>query len=149
VPNTDVVIKRNKDTFGLIGEMRRLYRGVVNANVTKSHSNMKLVLKKAMDFLERNYNKPLTLRQVADAVYVSPFYISRMFTRQLGKTMTDYLNGIRIRHACELLADVEYKVYQVGEMVGIPDAHYFSRIFKKHVGVTPTEYRNNVSGVAD
>jgi two-component system response regulator YesN len=72
-----------------------------------------------------------------------------MFSRQLGETMTEYLNGIRIKKACELLSDVEYKVYQIGEMVGIPDAHYFSRIFKKQMGMTPTEYRNNVSDVPD
>ncbi len=147
--DTKITIDRDRDVFGLIDEMRRIYKSAVGENVTASHSNMKLVLKKAVVFLEQNYNKPLTLRQVADAVFVSPFYISRMFSRQLGKTMTDYLNGIRITRACELLSDVEYKVYQVGEMVGIPDAHYFSRIFKKQMGVTPTEYRNSVSGVSD
>ncbi len=142
-------IDREKDVFGLIDEMRKIYKSTVAENVTASHSNMKLVLKKAVEFLELNYSRPLTLRQVADSVFVSPFYISRMFSRQLGKTMTEYLNGIRIKKACELLSDVEYKVYQVGEMVGIPDAHYFSRLFKKQVGVTPTEYRNSVSGGAD
>ena len=132
------------DVYSLIGNMRKIYAQAASRSVKSSQNNMKLILKKAVDFLEMNYYKAITLRQVADAVYVSPFYISRMFSRQLGKTMTEYLNDIRIKNACELLKDVEYKVYQVGEMVGIPDAHYFSRIFKKQMSVTPTDYRNNI-----
>lgn len=139
----DFEADRGQDIYGLIGQIRKIHESVASCTIQTSHNNMKLVLKKAVDFLEQNYYKSLTLRQVADSVYVSPFYISRMFSRQLGKTMTEYLNSIRIKNACELLKDVEYKVYQVGEMTGIPDAHYFSRIFKKQTGMTPTEYRNS------
>lgn len=144
VPDISVVVDRTQDVFTLVGSLRKLYGSAASQNIKASQNNMKLILKKAIIFLEENYYKSITLRQVADAVYVSPFYISRMFTRQLGKTMTEYLNDIRIKKACELLKDVEYKVYQVGEMVGIPDAHYFSRIFKKQMSVTPSDYRNNL-----
>ncbi len=142
MPEMELKHDREEDIVSLIGQIRNIYESAANASIETGRSNMKLVLKKAVDFLEENYCNPITLRQVADSVYVSPFYISRLFSRQLGKTMTEYLNGIRIKNACELLKDVEYKVYQIGEMVGIPDAHYFSRIFKKHIGMTPTEYRN-------
>jgi two-component system response regulator YesN len=64
-----------------------------------------------------------------------------MFKKELGKNFVDYLNEIRIEKAKELLKDVQYKAYEIAEMVGIPDAHYFSKLFKKYVGVTPTEYR--------
>ena len=146
LPTGGMIVDKSGDIFALVAEIRKIYEKTARSEVENSHNNMKLVLKKAVDFLEENYYKPITLRQVADAVYVSPFYISRLFSRQLGKTMTEYLNAIRIKHACGLLEGVQYKVYQVGEMVGIPDAHYFSRIFKKQMGVTPTEYRNSVSG---
>ncbi len=53
----------------------------------------------------------------------------------------DYLNGIRVERARELLKDVKYKTYEVAEQVGIPDAHYFSKIFRRYTGMTPTEYR--------
>ena len=145
LPNGEYALNEDADIYALVEQMRRIYEGASHNSIKSSQSDMKLILKKAIGFLEENYYRPVTLREVADSVYVSPFYISRMFSRQLGKTMTEYLNDIRIKNACALLQDVEYKVYQVGEMVGIPDAHYFSRIFKKETGVTPTEYRNNLS----
>ena len=142
-PGGDCAVNEDADICSLMEQMRKIYQDAANKSMKNSQNDMRLILKKAVEFLEENYYQPVTLRQVADHVYVSPFYISRMISRHMGKTMTEYLNEIRIKNACELLKYVEYKVYQVGEMVGIPDAHYFSRIFKRQTGMTPTEYRNH------
>jgi two-component system response regulator YesN len=103
--------------------------------------SVKLILRKAMDYLQAHYNEQVTLNEVADHAFVSTYYISRMFKKELGKNFVDYLNEIRIEKAKELLKDIRYKTYEVADMVGIPDAHYFSRLFKKYEGLTPTEYR--------
>lgn len=134
----------NAEIDDLLKDMKRLLCESRCASMQVDQNNMRLILKKAIEYLKKNYQNHITLEQVANAVYVSPYYISRMFTRETGKTMTEYLNDLRIKNACILLEDVEYKVYQVGEMVGIPDAHYFSRIFKKTMGLTPSEYRNRL-----
>ena len=78
---------------------------------------------------------------MAEHTFVSTYYISRMFKKEMGKNFVDYLNEIRIEKAKEMLRDVRFKTYEVAEQVGIPDAHYFSKLFKKYVGVTPTEFR--------
>jgi len=98
-------------------------------------------------YLEKNYMNQITLGQLANHVFVSQYYISRMFKRETGKTMTENLNEIRIKRARELLGSVEYKVYQVGEMVGISDSHYFSKLFKHIVGVNPSMYRNRITNI--
>ncbi len=110
-----------------------------------NNKNIKLVLRKAMDYLNEHYTEPVTLNEVADNIYVSTSYISRMFKKELGKNFVDYLNGIRLEKAKELLKDPKYKTYEVAEMVGIADAHYFSRLFKKYEGLTPTEFRDSSS----
>lgn len=107
-----------------------------------NHQSIKLFLRKAVDFLYEHYMEPVTLNEVAEYTFVSTSYISRMFKKCLGKNFVDFLNEIRIQKAKELLKDVRYKTYEVAEMVGIPDAHYFSRLFKRYEGVTPTEYRD-------
>jgi len=104
--------------------------------------SMKLVLRKAIDYLHEHYNEQITLNEISEHTFVSPYYISRMFKRETGKNFVDYLNEIRIEKAKEMLKDVRYKTYEIAEKVGIPDAHYFSRLFKKYVGLTPTEYRD-------
>lgn len=107
-----------------------------------NNKSIKLILRKAVEYIQAHYSEQVTLNEVAEHVYVSTYYISRMFKRELGKNFVDYLNEIRIEKAKELLKDVRYKTYEVAENVGIPDAHYFSRLFKKYAGVTPTEYRD-------
>lgn len=106
-----------------------------------NNKSLKLVLRKAADYIQEHYKEQITLNEVAENVYVSTYYISRMFKKEMGKNFVDYLNEIRIEKAKELLKDVRFKTYEVAEMVGIPDAHYFSKLFKKHASVTPSEYR--------
>lgn len=67
-----------------------------------------------------------------------------MFKKELGISFVDYLNDVRIEKAKELLKDVKYKTYEVAELVGIPDPHYFSKIFKKYSGMTPSEYKETL-----
>ncbi len=112
---------------------------------TYNNKNMKLLMKNAVEYLERHYNEPVTLNDVAETLYVSTYYLSRMFKKELNKNFVDYLNEIRINRAKELLKDVRYKTYEIADAIGISDAHYFSRLFKKYVGITPTEYKDSLN----
>jgi two-component system response regulator YesN len=110
-----------------------------------NNKSLKLILRKAIDYIHEHYNEQVTLNEVAENIYVSTFYISRMFKKELGKSFVDYLNDVRIEKAKELLKDVKYKTYEVAELVGISDPHYFSKLFKKHSGMTPSEYKETTS----
>jgi two-component system response regulator YesN len=127
------------------GELYALLEDSARSVTRKVHNynnrSIKLVMRKAVEYLQEHYHEQVTLNDVAKHLFVSTCYISRMFTRELGKGYVDCLNEIRMEKAKELLKDVRLKTYEVAEKVGIPDAHYFSRIFKKYIGVTPTEYR--------
>lgn len=142
-------MQRMIEESGSISELNELLREVSFSIAAKvNHYNnrsIKLILRKAMDYIQEHYNEPITLKEVAESAYVSMCYISRMFRKELGRNFVDYLNGVRLEKAKELLKDPRYKTYEVAEKVGIPDAHYFSRLFKKVVGLTPTEYRETLS----
>lgn len=131
-----------------VNELNELLRDVSLSITTKinnyNNKSIKLILRKAIDYLHEHYNEQITLNEVAEHVYVSTSYISRMFKKELGRNFVDYLNGIRIEKAKELLMDPKYKTYEVAENVGIPDAHYFSRLFKKYEGKSPTKYRTQL-----
>lgn len=109
-----------------------------------NNNNMKLLLRRAVEYITANYQSDLTLGDVAGHVYVSPFYISRMFKKELGINFVDYLGSLRIEKAKELLADARVKTYEVAQAVGIPNAHYFSKLFRKYAGITPSEYRDSL-----
>ncbi|NTV89736.1 MAG: response regulator [Clostridiales bacterium] len=127
-----------KEMNGLLEEIAVSVAAKVNSYNNRS---LKLILRKAIDYLNTHFSEPVTLNEVAESTCVSTFYISRMFKKELGKNFVDYLNGIRVDKARELLRDVKYKTYEVAELVGIPDAHYFSKIFRRYTGMTPTEFR--------
>ncbi len=109
-----------------------------------NNKSIKLILRKAIDYIQEHYSEQVTLNEVAENIYVSTFYISRMFKKELGKSFVDYLNDVRIEKSKELLKDVKYKTYEVAEIVGISDPHYFSKLFKKYSGMTPSEYRESL-----
>ncbi len=118
-------------------------RGITTKINNYNNTSIKLVLRKAVTYIQKHYNDQITLNLVAEHVYVSTSYLSRMFKKELGVNFIDYLNGLRVEKAKELLIDPRYKTYEVAEKVGISDAHYFSRLFKKYEGISPTEFRDS------
>ncbi|QUI24711.1 response regulator [Vallitalea pronyensis] len=103
--------------------------------------NIHSMLNKATQYIQDNYHRSITLNDLAEYTYVSTYYISRIFKKEIGKNFVDYLNEIRINKAKELLNNKDYKTYEVAEQVGIQDPHYFSKLFKKYTNMTPTDYR--------
>ncbi|MFD2333469.1 response regulator [Cohnella sp. GCM10020058] len=92
--------------------------------------------------IDQEYNKELDLSYIADKVGFNASYISKLFSRERGETITDYLNRVRIDKAKQFLRDHPgLKVYEIAHIVGYGDKIYFQKLFKRTVGVTPNEYR--------
>ena len=71
-------------------------------------------------------------------------YLSRLFKKETGETFLDYLTKFRLKKACILLTQNEYRIYEIASEVGINDSGYFSQVFRKYYGMTPSEYRNKL-----
>jgi two-component system response regulator YesN len=84
----------------------------------------------------------LSLQAIADHTCLSRTYVSALYKSCTGENIGDYITGLRIEKAKELLGDCRMKTYEVAARVGYQDVRYFSTLFKKHVGCTPTEYRD-------
>lgn len=92
--------------------------------------------------LEKEYNRPIDLPYIAKKVGFNASYISKLFSRETGETITDCLNRLRIEKAKQFLLDHPgLKVYEIAHLVGYGDKIYFQKLFKKTVGLTPVEYR--------
>ncbi|WP_158302041.1 response regulator transcription factor [Paenibacillus mesophilus] len=101
-----------------------------------------LVIQKAKTYIQEKYNQDITLEDVAEHVYLSPVYFSRLFKKQTGRNFTDYVTEIRILRAMEYLRQPQYKVYEISSIIGYKSTKYFFKLFKQYAGCTPTEYRN-------
>ncbi|UJF34903.1 response regulator [Paenibacillus hexagrammi] len=99
------------------------------------------VMERAKSYIHDHYKLEISMEQTAEAVNLSPYYFSKMFKLHVGETFIDYVTGLRIEEAKQLLEQEELSFKEICYMSGYHDPNYFSRIFKKTTGVTPTEYR--------
>ena len=87
------------------------------------------------------YQKDISLDDVSREINISPYYFSKVFKEATGQNFIDYLTGLRIDKAKELLETTDMSMKEICVEVGYSNPNYFSRIFKKIVGVSPTEYK--------
>ncbi len=99
------------------------------------------VIETAREYLQTNYSRDISLDDVSRMVNISPYYFSKIFKEDTGEGFVEYLTGLRMDKAKELLTTTEYSMKEICSRVGYADPNYFSRTFKKNVGVTPTEYK--------
>lgn len=98
-------------------------------------------VERVADYIRTNFDADLTLDHLASLVSVSPYYLTTLFRRYLGRSAMVYLGEVRHRHACEMLRSTETEVAEIGRLVGYRDPYYFSRVFKAGEGCSPLEYR--------
>lgn len=96
---------------------------------------------KALCFLRENYSRSIGLQEAADVTGVTPAYLSRVFQREMGESLTAHLAHIRMDHAAALLDHSGKTVAEIGREVGIPNPQYFGALFKRCHGVPPQKYR--------
>lgn len=98
-----------------------------------------------MAYLKSHYSESFSLKQAAEMSNVSEGYLSFLFKKETGTGFTEYVNGLRIDKAAELLRETHLPSYTIAEKVGYDNVNYFGRIFKKIKGVSPKRYRKNYS----
>ena len=101
-----------------------------------------LLIMRAKEYIDLNYRKKFTLTEMADALYISPNYLSDLFKKHTGMKFSDYLLEVRMEKSKEYLLDIHYKVGDISALVGFSDARYFSSTFRKRYGMSPLEFRN-------
>ncbi|HOT90624.1 MAG TPA: ATP-binding protein [Anaerolineae bacterium] len=103
------------------------------------------LVKRILAYFHQNYDRPISRREVAEAVGVSENYLTRIFGRELGLSPWDYLNRYRVKQARELLLRTNDSIAVVALKVGFEDPAYFSRVFRKQVGVSPSLFRQKAT----
>jgi YesN/AraC family two-component response regulator len=119
-------------------EMFRSYCRLVQQHSIKGYS---LTVQKSIMLIEEDLSANITPRMLAEAQKLNPSYLSTVFKKETGKTISEYIREKRVKHALHLLATTKLQIQTVALHCGIMDLQYFSKIFKKHTGMTPKEYR--------
>ncbi|WP_234117949.1 response regulator transcription factor [Clostridium hydrogenum] len=135
-----VVTEQRSITDGVI-KIKRVYDYMIKEINKKTE--FKPVVLLAIKFINNNYYKnELSLEMVAKNFCLSSSYLSKLIKTGTGLSFIDYVTSIRIKKAISIMDDPTVKIYEVAELVGYSNQHYFCKAFKKVTGLSPTEYRS-------
>lgn len=126
----------------LYKEMVRKYCLLVKNHSLKGYS---LLVRKVITRIDYDLTADLSLKVQAEYLNVNPSYLSTLFKKETGMTLTEYINRKRIENALLLLNSTDMQIQMIAQYCGITDVNYFTKTFKKIVGKTPKEYREMIN----
>ena len=142
------IIYECKHTKAFFGEIASCLAKVTmlgvlrTANRTENElSKNNKTVEKAVEYINNNYSKNISLETVAEQCYVDKYHLSHMFTKALGVSVGKFIKDLKIAKAKRLLETTSYTVSVIAEKTGFDDSSYFSRMFKSAVGCSPLQYR--------
>lgn len=138
------VFMRYEHMNEIIDHAKKTFAGIMRQVEGDTNKREGVVIAQIKQYIANNYNRDMTLEDVADAVFLSPVYVSRLFKDKTGENFSDYVIKIKIEKAMELLGNPKYRVYDISNRIGYSSLKYFYKLFKKYTGCTPTEYRNKI-----
>lgn len=130
----------------LLDELNRKMEASLSTDETMSQEEIQGISKKIIRYIEDNYHKKISLNDIGNIVYMHSTHVSKVFKKETGINISDYIVNYRIKMAKELLCDPKYKVYDVAYKVGFKGPKYFVRVFKAKTGMTPSQFRKKNLG---
>jgi YesN/AraC family two-component response regulator len=97
-------------------------------------------IEKVVDYIHRSFQNKITLEELAEISELTPTYLSKIFRKITGYTITRFINRLKVDRAKELIIEGNNKIKEIAHLAGFEDEFYFSRVFKKVEGVSPSNY---------
>ena len=120
----------------------RILQKAIEIRDENSGNKNRDILENSIEYIKNHYmDENMSLNAVAQVANISANHFSALFSQNIGQTFIEYLTGIRMGHAKELLRCTGKRASEIALEVGYKDSHYFSYLFKKTQGMTPSDYR--------
>lgn len=145
--------KKEEDELGKLARQRTLIQDhseriveVYKEDVEALRNDKETYLiEKIKKLVEEKYMNNISLKTIANEVFLSPNYLGYLFKKSVGKQFNEYLLEYQMNKAKELLILPNHKVAKIAQDVGIPNASYFCVVFKKKYGISPREFQELMS----
>ena len=120
----------------------RMFNKVIAFIIDKRDNKNQFSIEKVINYIDENFRLDISLEMLAEQVFFSTTYLSKLFKQETGMNIKEYIDKVRITKAKELLKNSKYSIQQVGDLTGYVQSQSFIKFFKRHMGVTPGEYRH-------
>jgi len=135
----NVIIEQANISNGILKIKDAYLKMISRVNEINKYSPMTLLIIK---YIEENYYlNGININDISEKLEVTSSYLSKLLKKETGVSFIDYLTNMRIKKAMYIMEDPTIKIYDVAELVGYSNQHYFCRAFKRAVGFSPTEYK--------
>ena len=126
-------------------EQQSLLLAMILNEIKEQESSLSLsqLSKNILSYLEKNINNKITLNELANHLNLSKIYLAQVFKKEIGKSIIQYFNNLKIDKAKNLILEGENNLTLISDKVGFVDYNYFSRAFKKITGYSPKQYQRN------
>ena len=126
----------------MVTALLRYYCGSKDESDRMIYHNV-LRLAPVISFISEHFCEKIYVEKLADMINVSPDYFTKMFKDSIGKTPIEYINGLRINRAMELLFKTEESMAEIADEIGFCNPNYFHKIFKQYMDASPLAYRKS------
>lgn len=134
-------LTRSDNVLDFWNEMIQKYCTLVNNHSTHNYS---LPIQKVIIQINLDLSADLSLKALAEYLNVNASYLSNLFRKETGVTLTTYVNQKRMEYAAWMLSSTAFPISTIAQYCGILDDNYFSKLFKKQYNITPTQFRDSV-----
>lgn len=118
-----------------------IFNIMINDNIKADKPSL---IKEALKYIDENYNRNITLEDVANYIHLNPQYLSRYFKKTMNMNFIDYISKLRINSSKKLLSKTDLSINSIALKVGYMDSSYFCKVFKKIEGISPHKFRKNL-----
>lgn len=139
-PEHDSLERRTLFLLSLLQRMQPLWQEGEQGEETVASSSPLVV--RVLEWIDAHYGEPFELEALAAAVHLSPKYLSGLFRKTTGKTITEFLTVRRLKQAAQLLQTTELTVQEISARVGYANCAHFCQMFKQHMALTPSQFRS-------
>ncbi len=126
----------------MMTSLLRYYCGSKDESDKMIYHNV-LRLRPVMDYISEHYCEKIYIEKLSEMIGVSADYFTKMFKDSIGKTPIEYINGLRINRAMQLLCDTDIAMAEIAEATGFCNPNYFHKIFKQYMETSPLVFRKS------
>ena len=134
--------KDYKQVIAIVDENIKQLEKAVSYNPQMLHREIESI----KQYIYENYDKELSVEQLAEQVYLAPSYLSHVFKKEMGQNLSKFIKSYRMEKAREMLETTHKKIVTISYDVGYSNVSYFCQSFREYYGVSPQKFRNQGAG---